>query len=336
MSTLETEIKLELKAWEYGFKKQNGRNPDKDDIKKNPEICKVKVIPQFHTPHKTSSPMKEPETPLDVDELGPTPQMNGRVLGLFEVITSPKTTPQAQTTVKKENITLTPAKKTLDFSKAVDMEDEEEEEEQNFNDDFKTPQKPKVSPVNNIQQTPAYLKPGGSKDITASPSPLASQRIRKGLSTIINEFRDIQAELKYGDFDEDELDIGPLADIDEEGEENEEEEDENQPKRVYKKKKTQKRTTRRYVIKSRPNTDQDLMNGKDIRAEMEKIEKTKNEEVESEESEEWSDGPDEFIPKARSVEDGQKRVAQGNNFKRLKIRDKAGSKRNFGRRSRGY
>ena len=38
MSSIETELKLEIKAWEHGFKKQNGRAPTKEDIKKNTEI----------------------------------------------------------------------------------------------------------------------------------------------------------------------------------------------------------------------------------------------------------------------------------------------------------
>lgn len=38
MSVTETEVKLEIKAWEYNFRKENGRNPTKDDIKKNTKI----------------------------------------------------------------------------------------------------------------------------------------------------------------------------------------------------------------------------------------------------------------------------------------------------------
>lgn len=291
----------------------------KRDTFATPTKSRVKVIPHFHTPQKTSSPAK-PETPIDVDELGPTPQLNGRVLGLFEVITSPQKTPQSNTVQVTENITLTPAKKNLDFSKLKEEESSPE---------FKTPQKPIVTQ----QQTPLYLRPGGFKEITASPSPLLTQRIKKGLSTIISEFRDIQAELKYGDFDDE--DIVPLENTD--GEEEIEEEEADVPR---KKKKTQKRTTRRYVIKARPSTETSTMEGKDIKNEMKKLEeKHKDEEVESDEYEEWSDGPEEFIPRPRqepsTSSKGKKKGGESQNFKRLKLRD-GRSKRNFGKRSRGW
>lgn len=294
-----------------------------------PTKKRTKQTPQFHTPHKTSSPVKVPGTPIDVDELGPTPQLNGRVLGLFEVITSPKTTPQTTSIITKEETTLTPVKKNLDFSGLVEGDEEFQ---------FKTPQKP--IPLNKVQETPLYLKPGGSKEITASPSPLASQRIKKGLSTIISEFRDIQAELKYGDFDEEQLEISPLAEIQEENERELEDGQSAIPK--WKKKKTQKRTTRRYVIRARPTTEKDTMKGKDVQNEIQKIEERtqNNEEVqETDDSEEWSDGPEEYIPKARSVDNSnlkKKRPAgESQNFKRLKLRD-GRSKRNFGKRSRGW
>jgi len=279
--------------------------------------------------------MKEPETPMDVDELGPTPQLNGRVLGLFEVITSPKETPQKVTpqkisTVAQESTTLTPVKKNLDFSQFDDGS--EDEKENATSNDFKTPQKPNFAVK---VETPLYLRPGGSKEVTASPSPIASQRIRKGLSTIINEFRDIEAELKYGDFDDD-PDIKPLEEIKEEGEETEGE----GPVSTWKKKKTQKRTTRKYRIRARPVTDENSMQGKDVKQELQKLQESKDDESESEESEEWSDGPDEFIPEARPVETEadiakKRKKIESQNFKRLKLRD-GKSKRNFGKRSRGW
>lgn len=313
----------EYKNLKYGVPKEKAKAKYSTPTKN-----RIKVIPQFHTPHKTSSP-QHPETPIDVDELGPTPQLNGRVLGLFEVITSPKTTPQTSTVVTKEETTLTPAKKNLDFSQLVDDDDEDITQEAQF----KTPQKPMLK----VQETPLYLRPGGSKEITASPSPLATQRIKKGLTTIISEFRDIQAELKYGDFDEEELDINPLQDIEEEAEDDEEE---NSTIPKWKKKKTQKRTTRRYVIKARPTTDKNTMEGKDVQKEIAKLSDVKQdvEAEESEESEEWSDGPDEYIPKARKPEDPsskKRKTNESQNFKRLKLRDRS-KKRNFGKKSRGW
>lgn len=247
-------------------------------------------------------------------------------MGLFEVITSPQKTPQSSTVQVTETITLTPAKKNLDFSKLNDEQDSPPE--------FKTPQKPVVVQ----QQTPLYLKPGGFKEITASPSPLLTQRIKKGLSTIISEFEDIQAELKYGDFEDE--DIVPLEDIDEEDEE--ELDDDNEADVPRQKKKTQKRTTRRYVIKARPSAETSTMEGKDIKKELKKLEKEQKDQADvvSDESEEWSDGPDEFVPRPRqepssSSSRGKKKGGESQNFKRLKLRD-GRSKRNFGKRSRGW
>lgn len=36
-------LKIELKKWEHSFKKEHGKPPSKEDIKKNREICKYFV-----------------------------------------------------------------------------------------------------------------------------------------------------------------------------------------------------------------------------------------------------------------------------------------------------
>ncbi|AET41230.1 Sld2p Ecym_7404 [Eremothecium cymbalariae DBVPG len=93
------ELKVQLKRWEHQFLKQNGRSPIKEDIRAHPDIknkykqyAKLKHY-QAKKPKLTRSPSKvshlTPQKRVDA-ELGPTPQIYGKVLSLFEMNISPR------------------------------------------------------------------------------------------------------------------------------------------------------------------------------------------------------------------------------------------------------
>ncbi|SCV01523.1 LAME_0G16776g1_1 [Lachancea meyersii CBS 8951] len=96
------QLKLELKTFERKFEKKYGRPPARDDIRALPDIKyrykqyatlqrerhKKEVVQE--TPHRNET------TELDLPvELGPTPQIYGKVLGLFDMKVSP---------IKKESV----------------------------------------------------------------------------------------------------------------------------------------------------------------------------------------------------------------------------------------
>jgi hypothetical protein len=113
-------LRTELKTWERAFEKEHGHKPTPADVKANTEISikyklyhksfraakplkregggskleyvsTVQALKQI-TPQKrhrdvdTSTPSKHLPSSEGVDTVGPTPQLNGRMLGLFEGI----------------------------------------------------------------------------------------------------------------------------------------------------------------------------------------------------------------------------------------------------------
>lgn len=121
---LKERLRMELKTWERAFEKQHGRKPSPADVKANAEIsAKYKLYHKSFRDKSASSSSRKPEnvsskteyisktdalkriTPTkrarsddvltpkkptqvsdDVETVGPTPQLNGRTLGLFDGI----------------------------------------------------------------------------------------------------------------------------------------------------------------------------------------------------------------------------------------------------------
>ena len=115
-------LRAELKVWERAFEKENGHKPTPTDVKANSEIsAKYKIYHKSFrakssssarvetsngkseyvsaskalkqiTPHKRNqdddslTPVKGVQVSDDVETVGPTPQLNGRMLGLFDGI----------------------------------------------------------------------------------------------------------------------------------------------------------------------------------------------------------------------------------------------------------
>lgn len=86
-------LKIEIKLWERAFEKKHGRLPEKDDIKKDTEIKRrYKQYAQFKKETgKPSVQIAVDRTPIKSDsenlkaEFGPTPQMNGKLVSIFEM-----------------------------------------------------------------------------------------------------------------------------------------------------------------------------------------------------------------------------------------------------------
>lgn len=90
------ELRRELKEWEYKFFKENSRKPGSEDIRKEPAIkAKYKQYSRQKkakddSSHGLNTPEKDKTVQTEIDEtptkeVFPTPQLNGRVLGLFEM-----------------------------------------------------------------------------------------------------------------------------------------------------------------------------------------------------------------------------------------------------------
>ena len=114
-------LRAELKTWERAFQKEHGHKPTPRDVKADPEInkkyklyhkafraesssrtentrSKTEYVSTVHalkqiTPQKRRAEEKNVLTPAhraqthdDIEAVGPTPQLNGRILGLFDGI----------------------------------------------------------------------------------------------------------------------------------------------------------------------------------------------------------------------------------------------------------
>lgn len=104
---LRDQLKVELKRWEHQFIDQNDRAPGKEDIKKLPEVRKMykkyailrKEIAIKPKPvEENSSPVKSAtQSSMSANlELGPTPQIHGKAMSIFEMTISPTKTPQVE------------------------------------------------------------------------------------------------------------------------------------------------------------------------------------------------------------------------------------------------
>jgi hypothetical protein len=171
-------LKLEIKNWEHQFRKEHNRNPSKADIQANKDIqnkykqyrsykahgSKIYKTPtktrsnrqQLQTPQRTSPINRPDSSPVLAKEIGPTPQMNGVVLSIFDGISSPNVTPVKSTRTFAEGgdiqMSGTPTRK-LNFSRImegyqeegeINSDDDEDPVEQKETSQFKTPQKTRV------------------------------------------------------------------------------------------------------------------------------------------------------------------------------------------------
>ncbi|KAK9365410.1 DNA replication/checkpoint protein [Lipomyces kononenkoae] len=236
------QLKIAIKSWEHEFQNRFGRQPEKQDIKQNPDIAakykeyhrakssvagskeniekgesrshhrhryhnkgkqhrsdndrEASPSPRnesYHTPKRvrrddrdvSSTPTKsaskaEYDSPCSgkfvgrrrVTAIGPTPQAEGRVLGIFDITNSPEflsqsvlsapASPEAvmKATPSKASCLMTPSKASI----------------------MSTPQ----------SVTPSYFRPLNTNKIYMTPSPLKPKKVSRGLTALLAELRQMQ------------------------------------------------------------------------------------------------------------------------------------------------
>lgn len=233
-------LKKELKQWEHDFIKKYNRSPKRNDIDKVPAIkSKYKIYSKFKnqkinvnkTPIKTDLTNEDTINNDLIDELvneefGPTPQIYGKSISLFE-------------------INLSPVKKRLDLSEIDallnDTDDDDDDDTINITQEEDVAIENLVPHTENINDIPSIrheskpiygpnspLKIESSLklhqttprrnlnlDLTEnatplgiSPSPLFKRSFTKSLKELENEFQTVRKELKLDDINEDDSDNG--------------------------------------------------------------------------------------------------------------------------------
>ncbi|CCH62783.1 hypothetical protein TBLA_0I01230 [Henningerozyma blattae CBS 6284] len=334
-------VKLSIKNWEHGFIETNKRPPKKEDLKKYPEIKRLykkyallkreqsnidSTIKQLNT-HK--SPEKRQvvsisKTPITKEvrsafELGPTPQIYGKSVSIFEMNISPMQNSLANPSIDKDIPSLPPIKRKLTFEMTPNSSPQKED----IIDTKPTiqHQRPKSMPFsplkleeNNIQllirKTP--LKPSdlsnrllNSKisNISESPSPLIKRPIARSIyeldretKSIANEFN----ELKKNSLDEDFITSNKVRDIFTEEKndvnihntDNDEINEEDENTTVQQKNKTQKTKGRRLIrrLEFPENSEAAAKVPKDLHRELYKIKKKRVKEFLGKEHKQASNG----------------------------------------------
>ncbi|KAG7746135.1 hypothetical protein KL911_004409 [Ogataea haglerorum] len=342
-------LKREIKHWEHKYEAKNGKMPTTDVIKADPAVSikykkyhKYKKIleklqsgalsveqwksqerPTENAEHAPRSPL--PSSPESEKEIGPTPQLDGRVLGIFDI--EIKESPTRQTPTKQANPVIEVASP----------------------DTFKTPTKkverkllfqetPRRERTALLQETPQYLRSESNTsnamffgnltpqkrspqvmDVSprkvVEPSPIIRRVGRRTLYELNNEIKELQRQhSRDGEYSEEVDDELP--------------EDEIKQEDVIIRKKTAKRTTRRVKLRTLgPQDEQDLLESVDIHEEIRKLrQKSETKAISEDESvSESASEEEEYVRRKVTSED--KHTLSGkhplsNNFVRMKIHRK--------------
>lgn len=387
--------RVRIKEWEKQFAAEHGRKPSKSDIKAEPEIYGAYKAYNLMKSGKTEKrskkgdpqvndrllPIVQPEIPKypsfdfaglltddeeKVDknpvpnaELGPTPQANGKVLSIFDMVLSPPESSPLKmrskalhsSPLKQEQVFKTPTKapRKLQFTDLTPSAGGKSIFE-------KLQQESMVAEVavEPIVETPFYLGKVNNKflfqevsqskaeepstptralsspviNFQVSPSPLKSQRFlsfgsNKKVSDIFNDYKSLQ--------------IDEALKIEIENEFLSEPEDDELPLEapsnvtVFSRKRkriTQKRTTRNWKIKPKSDgQDEDTFNGKNVHDEIKKINEMEQQKmadyIEGVEKEEEETDDDEVYSRPVSIpqKPGKKPKTLSDNYQRLKIND---------------
>lgn len=365
------QLKIRLKTWEYEFQSKNERPPTKDDIKRLPEIKEMYKEYQalkkqdatatqarklVVTPSKNNaSPKKSTVTKtneLQGVELGPTPQIYGKAISIFEM-------------------KLSPVKKALDFGEVDEMPSSqifdtlENDTKRQLEFPMNTPnsspfKKPKpiqskyygpnsplkleeenitVSIKNEspLKRTPQKNTDSNSDPISFSPSPLVKRPLTKSLLELAKEHKTFLQEFEQKDSQEDlvsqETD-GSSSDNQDDDDEEHTEEDKG------------RRGKRRKTLRRLTNNEQSKMVPKDISKELLKL-KTRqvNEFLGKEAAEETEDEEEGRANDRETTDIGQKATTRpkqrkrpgkynlvSNNFRRLKLPRKHSGNRHWPKR----
>lgn len=408
--------KLQIKEWERSFATDNGRIPSKADVKANQEIYKAyKTYNHLKSKQKKKQQQAKREVlkdnvekksgastlePLDfvpsVDaeegledegnalshaELGPTPQANGKVLSLFDIMSPPESSPSLKENMSSKLINSSPLKDAAVFKtptksvKRIELSDltparnnlakkslttmlqlvSTPNRHAPSSDNIETPfylgkvnnrfqfspgigdlplKNSPTTPVRKLNEhpkTPSKLLE--EPRFLTSPSPFKTERMssfgnNKKLTDVFNEAINIQIDEELKAEVESELMLEMERELEDEGAAAQDE----PIARKTRKRITQKRTTRRWKIKPRGESEViETFDGKNVHEEIKKLEeKEKNDLIEyiegpREDQESYSSEEETEVavkPKLlESINKRKKLTPISNNFKRLKIND---------------
>lgn len=343
------DLRKEIKAWEHSFHKENGRVPQKNDIKQNRAISKL--YKQYRDlKKKDQAPSLTKNLDIDVHigdsdddlsgsetenkynvavgvQLGPTPQANGKILSLFDTrMTPPESSPlKAKQKVKTEEPEENDVFKTPQKTRVVDINAQLQAAAQKSAQSI-IKSSPNVLPIASpVRQTPRYMsrnyfisdgpvtpsKP--TVGFQVSPSPLKPQRLfnygTKRLADIFNEVQSIKENIVPPD--EPEQQVERVVEV-----------VESVVGKTTKKAKTQKRTTRRWKIKPRPELETGIeMGNQDVHAAIQHIEEKQQQEHEKYLDSEEDDDENENIKPQPKQAKGKMVKPISMNYQRLKIND---------------
>ncbi|ESW96591.1 hypothetical protein KL918_000549 [Ogataea parapolymorpha] len=348
-------LKREIKHWEHKYEAENGKMPTTDVIKADLAVSarykkyhKYKkilgklqsgalTVEQWKNQERPSQNAEQnlprsppPSSPESEKEIGPTPQLDGRVLGIFDI--EIKESPTRQTPTKQANPVIEVASP----------------------DKFKTPTKkverkllfqetPRRERTALLQETPQYLRTESSTssamfygnltpekkspqvmDVSPSkvvePSPIIRRAGRRTLYELNNEIKELQRQQSQ---DGEEF----IEEVHEELPE-----DEIKQEDVIIRKKTAKRTTRRVKLRTLgPQDEQDMLESLDIHEEIRKLrQKSETKTISEDESVSESESEEEeYVRKKATDEDKKSTTGKhplSNNFVRMKIHRKTGGR----------
>ncbi|KAH3671537.1 hypothetical protein OGAPHI_000240 [Ogataea philodendri] len=344
-------LKKEIKRWEHSFQSQNGKTPTTEVIKSNPAISArykkynkyKKILTKLQSgvltveqwkqqeqpetkkePNSAAVPHSPPLSSPDSErEIGPTPQLDGRVLGIFDI------------EIKESPTKQTPTKQQVPFVRVESP------------DTFKTPTKPverkllfgetpRTQRRATVEETPQYLRtesynsgemlfgfstpekrPADQNDISPSkvvePSPVIRRLGSRSLYELNQEALELQRQ--------------HTVEIEEEDPEDATEEVQEPEEAVLVRKKTAKRTTRRVKLKTLgPENTEDELGSVDLQFEIKRLREHKDDRVsESESSEEEEEEEEEDYIRKKVQPTDKKSTGKhplSNNFVRMKIHRK--------------
>ncbi|SCV00352.1 LAMI_0G04456g1_1 [Lachancea mirantina] len=230
-----SELKIALKKWERDFERGNGKPPTHEDIKSFPEIKQKYKQYALLKNERRGSLKKAEETPRRGDggilELGPTPQIYGKAISVFDMNMSPKSDAALEhNDVDEEAI---PVRRNLNLGLQ-----ESPKLNAKLNAKF-----PEYSPVKLDVSLKMHITP--RKDSKAGGdiiSPI-NKHHQKSLATLAREHKEIMEEVK--NWSDDEVVSGKIRDVFAEDQETESEvEEEPQDQESFRKKRS-----RRHILR---------------------------------------------------------------------------------------
>lgn len=202
------QLKLELKRFEKKFEQKHGRPPARDDVRALPEIknkYKRYSALQLEKQRLERDRIVLQETPHRDEpiELGPTPQIYGKAIGLFDMSLSPlkPTTvlsPEKNKTEQVEGIEIHQVRRRLDLSLTPKSSPKKRSYGPNSPMKFDNIQLSVQTPRRNLWA----LVSGSMSKTSSSPSPLIKRPTGKPLRQILEEHEKILEDIEAMSDDE--------------------------------------------------------------------------------------------------------------------------------------